>query len=68
MMADDGRRYKGTELKHSGMGVEALVGGGGVYSQAGTATVSLHGERKWAPKKGGGRVQSPKLISCRSQT
>lgn len=24
----------------------------GVYSQAGTATVSLHGEREWAPKPG----------------
>ncbi len=30
--------------------------------------VSLHGERKWALKRGGGRVQAPKLISCRSQT
>lgn len=42
--------------------------GGQFNSQAGTETVSLHGERKWAPKQGGGRVQAPKLISCRSQT
>lgn len=42
--------------------------GGAVHSHAGTATVSLHGERKRAPKKGGGRVQTPKLISCWSQT
>lgn len=44
------------------------VGWGWTYSQAGTATVSLHGERKWALEKGGGRVRAPKLISCRSQT
>ncbi len=71
---DDGGRCEGTALGDSGTGMAALswggwvVGGGRTYSQAGTATVSLHGERKWALKKGGGRVQSPKLISCRSQT
>lgn len=30
------------------------AGWGWTYSQAGTATVSLHGERKWALEKGGG--------------
>lgn len=66
---DDVGRYEGTALKDSGTGMGAFIWGGGcTYSQAGTATVSLHGERKWALEKGGGRVQAPKLISCRSQT
>lgn len=66
---DDGGRDEGTALKDSGTGALSWGGWvGGTYSQAGTATVSLHGERKWALKKGGGRVQAPKLISCRSQT